>query len=121
MSNLAGITCPRCGRLAPITDEDLAGGGGDPSLPTMLPVPDRWMNVPESAVDDDEYDGLHQPEFDPDRIMCEEHASPAELAAWLAREMAANRAVEREYEVETGRTVEHFDFDGPLDDSGEPR
>lgn len=120
MSNLAGIACARCGQVAPITVEDLAGGSGD--LPTVLPIPDGYMNVPESAVDrDDEYDGPHQPEFDPDRIMCQGHATPAELAAWLASEMAVSRAVEQIYEAETGSTVEHFDFDAPLDGSGKPR
>ncbi len=120
MSDFAGITCSRCGRLAPITDDELAGGGDGP--PALLPIPDSWMNAPEATVeDDDEYDGPHQPEFDPDRIMCQGHATPAELAAWLAGEMAVMRAVERVHEAETGRTVEPFDFDAPLDDSGEPR
>ncbi len=120
MSAPSGITCSRCGRVAPITDDELAGGGE--GLPTLLPIPDGWMSSPEITVEHDgEYDSVHQPQFDPDRIMCQEHATPTELAAWLAGGMAVTRAGERAFEAETGRAVDSFDFDAPVDDSGEPR
>lgn len=87
---LAGITCARCDKLAPITAAELRRSDDrpedildDPDLPVVVPTPDGWFGELEDAV---EHGGepiqhdVSEHEFS-ERIVCPDCATDEERTA----------------------------------------
>lgn len=70
--------CSRCGRPAPISEEELTGdGGGDPALLPVLTPPDGWIGDPDSAG-----------------VVCGDCSAVAEISAWMDDQALAEQVLE---------------------------
>lgn len=84
--------CARCGRPAPITEEDVTGdGGGHPRRPVIVPIPDGWFGELEPGVEHDDVSGH---EFT-GRIVCGDCATPEERVAQALADAEGGRAIRK--------------------------
>jgi hypothetical protein len=138
MDELAGITCARCDKVAPITAAELRRSDDRPEdrpegeeilddldLQVIVPTPDGWYAQLEDPIDHGGEAIQHdvaEPE-ETGRLVCGDHATPEEVAAQALgeasiertmRELAREEGVLPEEEEEGPRDPDDEDDDDPV-------